>query len=255
MSHDEFVFDHDRHKRIGLSEAVLCDGKSSTQVEHVIDLAVSRSEPLLLTRLSSKAFKALQPKSRKVMDFDAVSGTAIVGRRPQNMDQAQIAIVSAGSSDLPVVREASRTLEFHGQQSDIIVDVGVAGLWRILERQDQLRKYPAVIVVAGMDGALFSVVGGLVAGVVIAVPTATGYGTAHAGTTALHSALASCAPGIVAVNVGNGYGAACAALRVLRQSHTSRRALGHGSNTACPDLPELCRRFESLPNASCRPSA
>jgi NCAIR mutase (PurE)-related protein len=153
------------------------------------------------------------------MDFDEISRTAIIGRHPNSTGEARVAIVSAGSSDLPVVREASRTLEFHGQPSDIVVDVGVAGLWRILERQDQLHKYPAVIVVAGMDGALFSVVGGLVAGVVIAVPTATGYGTAHAGTTALHSALASCAPGIVAVNVGNGYGAACAALRVLRQSH------------------------------------
>lgn len=218
MSHDEFVFDHARHKRIGLSEAVLCEGKSSSQIEHVIDLAVSRSEPLLLTRLSSSAFEALQPSCQKLMDFDEVSRTAIVGRYPNAMGPARTAIVSAGSSDLPVVREASRTLEFHGQNSDIIVDVGVAGLWRILERQEQLHSYPAVIVVAGMDGALFSVVGGLVAGVIIAVPTATGYGTAHAGTTALHSALASCAPGVVAVNVGNGYGAACAALRVLRHS-------------------------------------
>lgn len=217
MSHDDFVFDHDRHKRIGLSEAVLCEGKSSSQVEHVIDLGVSRSEPLLLTRLSLSAFEALSPRCQDVMDFDEISRTAIIGRHPSTNGPARIAIVSAGSSDLPVVREASRTLEFHGQQSDIIVDVGVAGLWRILERQDELHSYPAVIVVAGMDGALFSVVGGLVAGVVIAVPTATGYGTAHAGTTALHSALASCAPGVVAVNVGNGYGAACAALRVLRQ--------------------------------------
>ena len=226
MSHDEFVFDFARCERIGLSEAVLCEGKSSSQVEHVIEVAASRSEPLLLTRLSSSAFEALQPRCREMMDFDAVSRTAIIGRRPHATDPAQIAIVSAGSSDLPVVREASRTLEFHGQRADIVLDVGVAGLWRILERQDQLRKYPAVIVVAGMDGALFSVVGGLVAGAVIAVPTATGYGTAQAGMTALHSALASCAPGIVAVNVGNGYGAACAALRVLRQSQD---ATGGGS--------------------------
>ena len=217
MSHDEFVFDFARGERIGLSEAVLCEGKTSAQVEHIVDLAVSRSRPLLLTRLNSSAFEALDPSCRKLMDFDAVSRTAIIGRCPNPADTAGIAIVSAGSSDVPVVREASRTLEFHGQRADVILDVGVAGLWRILERQEQLRRYPAVIVVAGMDGALFSVIGGLVAGAVIAVPTATGYGTAHAGTTALHSALASCAPGVVAVNVGNGYGAACAALRVLKQ--------------------------------------
>ena len=221
MSHDEFVFDHARHARIGLSEAVLCEGKTSSQIEHVIGLAVSRSEPLLLTRLSPSAYEEMRPEFRETMDFDAVSRTAIIGPDANASGPAQIAIVSAGSSDVPIVREASRTLEFHGQPADIILDVGVAGLWRILERQDQLRKYPAVIVVAGMDGALFSVVGGLVAGVVIAVPTATGYGTAHAGNTALHSALASCAPGIVAVNVGNGYGAACAALRVVRQPHVS----------------------------------
>ena len=221
MSHDEFVFDHARHARIGLSEAVLCEGKSSAQIEHVIDLAVSRSEPLLLTRLSAEAYEELRPGLRETVDFDAVSRTAIIGSHANPSNAAQIAIVSAGSSDVPTVREASRTLEFHGQRADIILDVGVAGLWRVLERQDQLREYPAVIVVAGMDGALFSVVGGLVAGVVIAVPTATGYGTAHAGNTALHSALASCAPGIVAVNVGNGYGAACAALRVVRQPHNS----------------------------------
>ena len=217
MSHDEFVFDFARGERIGLSEAVLCEGKTSAQVEHIVDLAVSRSRPLLLTRLNSSAFEALDPSCRGLMDFDAVSRTAIIGRCPDPADTAGIAIVSAGSSDVPVVREASRTLEFHGQRADVILDVGVAGLWRILERQEQLRRYPAVIVVAGMDGALFSVIGGLVAGAVIAVPTATGYGTAHAGTTALHSALASCAPGVVAVNVGNGYSAACAALRVLKQ--------------------------------------
>jgi hypothetical protein len=108
-----------------------------------------------------------------------------------------------------------RTLAFHGELADEIHDVGVAGLWRIMERHEQLTSYRAVIVVAGMDGALFSVVGGLVGGVVIAVPTATGYGAAHGGTTALHAALASCAPGVVVVNVGNGYGGACAALRVL----------------------------------------
>jgi NCAIR mutase (PurE)-related protein len=126
-----------------------------------------------------------------------------------------VAVVTAGTSDLPVAREALRTLAFYGLPARAIADVGVAGLWRILQHEDELRRYPAVIVVAGMEGALFSVVGGLVRGAVIAVPTSTGYGAARGGETALHAALASCAPGVVTVNIDNGYGAACAAIRVL----------------------------------------
>jgi NCAIR mutase (PurE)-related protein len=123
--------------------------------------------------------------------------------------------VTAGTSDLPVAREAFRTLGFYGVGAREIADVGVAGLWRILQHEQELKRYPVVIVVAGMEGALFSVVAGLVGGVVIAVPTSTGYGVARAGETALHAALASCAPGLVTVNIDNGYGAASAALRVL----------------------------------------
>jgi len=126
-----------------------------------------------------------------------------------------VAVVTAGTSDLPVAREAIRTLAFYGVAAREIADVGVAGLWRILRHEEELRRYPVVIVVAGMEGALFSVVAGLVGGVVIAVPTSTGYGAARHGETALHAALASCAPGLVTVNIDNGYGAASAALRVL----------------------------------------
>ena len=133
-------------------------------------------------------------------------------------------MVSAGTSDAAVVREAARTLAFHGIAAEVMMDVGVAGLWRVLERRAELESFRAVIVVAGMDGALFSVIGGLVGGVVIAVPTATGYGAARGGSTALHSALTSCAPGLVVVNIGNGYGAACAALRILRADAVAAHA-------------------------------
>lgn len=216
MTGNEVKFDFGRRGRIGLSEAVLCEGKSVAQIEHILDLAAQRGEPLLLTRLRVELFEALDATARHTLDFDPVSHTAIAGAPLAASGQASIAVVSAGSSDVPVAREATRTLAFHGEPVDEIHDVGVAGLWRIMERHEQLLGYRAVIVVAGMDGALFSVVGGLVSGVVIAVPTATGYGAAHGGTTALHSALASCAPGVVVVNVGNGFGAACAALRVVR---------------------------------------
>jgi hypothetical protein len=125
-----------------------------------------------------------------------------------------------------VASEVLRTLAYHGQSALHVADVGVAGLWRLLERVEELRKMSVVVVVAGMEGALFSVVGGLVPGVVIALPTSVGYGVASGGRAALSSALASCAPGVVAVNIDNGYGAACAAMRVL---NASRRCAEYSS--------------------------
>lgn len=216
MVDKEVNFDFARRSRIGLGEAVLCEGKSIAQVEHIVASASERGQTLLLTRMDAAFHGDLGEQYRKEMDFDPVSRTAIFGPFEAPAGKAAVAVVSAGSSDAAVVREAARTLAFHGAAADIIMDVGVAGLWRIMAHHEQLNDYSVVIVVAGMDGALFSVVGGLVGGAVIAVPTATGYGAAHGGTTALHSALASCAPGVVVVNVGNGYGGACAALRVLR---------------------------------------
>ena len=216
IARQEVTFDFGRRERIGIAEAVLCAGKTAAQIDHIIDLAQSRNTPLLMTRLAPRAFGRLGSRHRGRIDYDAVSRTGILGPVPVPGAPAQVAVVSAGTSDVAVVHEAARTLAFHGAAADVIMDVGVAGLWRVMERRAQLERYRAVIVVAGMDGALFSVIGGLVPGTVIAVPTATGYGAARRGTTALHSALTSCAPGLVAVNVGNGYGAACAALRMLR---------------------------------------
>lgn len=216
MTDNEVEFDFDRSTRIGLSEAVFCEGKTATQIEHIVSLAVDRNERLLLTRLNPDVFASLGETRRSCIDFDALSRTGIVGSCPTPTLPAAVAIAAAGSSDIDVVREASRTLAFHGSAADEFIDIGVAGLWRVTEKREQLNGYAAVIVVAGMDGALFSVMGGLIGSAVIAVPTATGYGTAYGGRTALHSALASCAPGIVVVNIGNGYGGACAALRVLR---------------------------------------
>jgi NCAIR mutase (PurE)-related protein len=218
----EVTFDFGRRERIGISEAVFCAGKSVAQVDHIIELSESRKAPLLLTRLAPRAFRRLSDRHRDRIDYDAVSRTGILGPVPAPGAPAEVAVVSAGTSDAGVVLEAARTLAFHGTAADVIMDVGVAGLWRVMERRAELERYRAIIVVAGMDGALFSVIGGLVPGFVIAVPTATGYGTARRGTTALHSALTSCAPGVVAVNVGNGYGAACAALRVMRAGAAAR---------------------------------
>jgi NCAIR mutase (PurE)-related protein len=130
----------------------------------------------------------------------------------------EIAVVTAGTSDVPVALEATRTLRFYGHEALAINDVGVAGIWRLFERLDSLKKMSVIIVAAGMDGALPSVIAGLVGGCVIAVPTSVGYGVADGGKTALNAALASCAPGLVVVNIDNGYGAACAALRIVRRN-------------------------------------
>jgi NCAIR mutase (PurE)-related protein len=127
-----------------------------------------------------------------------------------------------------VAREAARTLQYYRVGVHEIYDVGVAGLWRLLERVEELRDMGIVITVAGMEGTLPSVVAGLVPGLVIAVPVATGYGVAANGITALNSALASCAPGLVVVNVDNGYGAGCAALRML---NVMQRSSGHGDGS------------------------
>jgi pyridinium-3,5-biscarboxylic acid mononucleotide synthase len=224
MVEKQVTFDFARRNRTGISEAVLCEGKSAEQINHIISIVAERGQPLLLTRLNPRLFESLGDKRRPDIDYDPVSHTGIFGRCARPVATANVAVVAAGSSDIPVVREASRTLWFHGEAVDEFVDVGVAGLWRITEKQEQLRFYRVIIVVAGMDGALFSVLGGLVDGVVIAVPTATGYGVAHGGVTALNAALASCAPGIVVANIGNGYGGACAAIRVLRAIRTKQPA-------------------------------
>ena len=212
----EVTFDFARRARIGLAEAVFCAGKTPAQITRTIALARARDEPLLLTRLAADQVSALPEDDQSALDYDPFSRTALLGALPAAGDD-QVAVVTAGTSDLRVAREAMRTLQFYGIGACEIADVGVAGLWRILEHEEELRRYPAVIVVAGMEGALFSVVGGLVGGLVIAVPTSTGYGAARGGETALHAALASCAPGLVTVNIDNGYGAACAAVRLLNQ--------------------------------------
>jgi pyridinium-3,5-biscarboxylic acid mononucleotide synthase len=213
----DITFDFQRRERIGLGEAVLCAGKTPQQIGEAIALARARHASLLLTRLTPEMLARLAPGEQASLDYDPRSRTAVLGgalRRPGG--EVQVAVVTAGTSDLPVAREAIRTLAFYGVAAREIADVGVAGLWRILMHEDELKRYPVVIVVAGMEGALFSVVAGLVGGVVIAVPTSTGYGAARHGETALHAALASCAPGVVTVNIDNGYGAASAALRALR---------------------------------------
>jgi NCAIR mutase (PurE)-related protein len=214
MSGAEFLLDEARPTRIGFGEAVFCAGKSAAQIADIMDGA---SVPMLFTRLDSDKFAALPPAHQARLDYDVVSRTGYSGVPAPLSGPSGVAIVTAGTSDVPMAREAQRTLRFSGFEAPLIADVGVAGLWRLMRLIDELRALPVLIVAAGMDAALPSVIGGLVPSVIIAIPTSVGYGVAEGGHTALHSILASCAPGILAVNIDNGYGAACAAMRVLGQ--------------------------------------
>ncbi|MDE0202339.1 MAG: nickel pincer cofactor biosynthesis protein LarB [Rhodospirillaceae bacterium] len=210
------TLDLERRARIGIEEAVLCEGKTPQQLADILARAEEAERSLLLTRLDAAQRDALPAALAERIDYEPLSRTGVFGRVVAPSGEAQVAVVSAGTSDQPVCREAARTLAYHGQPSAEIGDVGVAGLWRLMNRIDEIRAYPIVIVVAGMDAALPSVVGGLVPGMVIAVPTSTGYGVAKGGATAMAAMLASCAPGVTVVNIDNGYGAACAALRALQ---------------------------------------
>lgn len=204
----DFRLDFEREIRTGLAEAVLCEGKSTDQIVRI--LAAAGERPLFLTRLSERQRETIDAP----LDYDPLSRTAIRGQ-PRALDRHGPVVVAAGTSDMPVAAEAVRTLAFHGVTAPVIADVGVAGVWRLMERLEDIRSQRIVIAVAGMEGALFSVLAGLVSAPVIAVPTSVGYGVAEGGRAALSSALASCAGGVVAVNVDNGFGGAAAALRIL----------------------------------------
>ncbi|MFN3825200.1 MAG: nickel pincer cofactor biosynthesis protein LarB [Pseudorhodobacter sp.] len=203
--------DWDREARTGTAEAVLCDVKTAGQIAAILTTAQTEGRRLLLTRLEPDRFAALPDMG---LDYGPLSRTAILGGHAATLPG--VGIVAAGTSDLAIAAEAARTLAFHGYAAPVTADVGVAGLHRLLDRLDELRRHRVLIAVAGMEGALFSVLAGLVAAPVIAVPAPHGYGVAKGGRLALHSALGSCAQGVVAVNIGNGFGAACVALRILK---------------------------------------
>ncbi len=212
----DIKLDLTRGERIGLDEAIYCAGKSSAHLNRILDEAHVESARLLLTKLAESQYQSLMPKHRDALDFDAISRTAFFGSPHPTRTAREVVVLTAGTSDVPVSREATRTLRYYGVPVKEITDVGVAGLWRLLERVDELRRAPVVIAVAGMDAALATVVGGLTPAVIIGVPTSVGYGVATGGETALRAMLASCSAGLTVMNIDNGYGAACAALRVLR---------------------------------------
>lgn len=207
--------DLEREERIGLSEAIFCYNKLVDQISTILDKIIDKDVSFLFTRLSHSKYQGLSIKHQNFLDYDPISQTGFINFRKTLNPKIQVSVITAGTSDISVSKEVVRTLKFYGFNCLEINDVGVAGIWRLMERVDEIQQMPIVIVIAGMDAALASVVGGLVNGVVIAVPTSTGYGVCREGESALHSMLVSCAPGITVVNIDNGYGAACSAIRQL----------------------------------------
>ena len=223
MPTTEVMLDFQRGERIGFDEAILCQGKTTDHLTEILATARAREATFLLTRLSKDQLDALAPSDRDALDYEPLSRTAFFGKPKPEAGPARIAVLAAGTSDAHVTREIQRTLTWSGVPSTLFADVGVAGLWRLINRLEAVREHSIAIVVAGMDAALPTVVGGLFGGVVIGVPTSTGYGVAEGGHTALNSMLASCSPGVVTLNIDNGYGAACAAMRVLHSVERMKR--------------------------------
>ncbi len=212
----KIVLDNAREDRIGFDEAIFCAQKTVSQIESIIRLSVQEKRNRLFTRLKRKKYDRLQPMLRNLLAYDDDARTGILGTAPEPTGRAKVAIVSAGSSDAPVVAEVRETLRYYGYSSTVITDVGVAGIWRLMDRVEEISGHPVVVAVAGMDAALPTVLGGLVPSFIVGVPTSTGYGVSGKGKAAITSMLVSCAPGLTVTNVDNGFGAACAALRILR---------------------------------------
>ena len=214
----EFIEDPERSQRTGLDEAIFCQAKTVSQIARIATQISLNNRRALFTRLSPAQYSALPPEVQPLLAYDELSQTAVIGTKAVSQEGLRanlVAVVSGGTSDASVVNEAVKTLEYYGFAAEAFQDIGVAGLWRLMDALGTLKKFPVIIAVAGMDAALPTVLGGLVAAIVIAVPTSVGYGVSSGGGAALNSLLSSCVPGIVVVNIDNGFGAACAAVRIL----------------------------------------
>ncbi len=212
---DDFMEDRDRRDRTGLDECVLCASKSIDQITRIVGQIFEEGRRVLLTRLTPEQHSKLPKETRAVITYDAMSCTGVVGEPIALNRSLLVAIVSGGTSDVSVVAEAAKTLEYYGYVASLFQDIGVAGLWRVVDAAPALQHFPIIIAVAGMDAALPTVLAGLVPSAVIAVPTSVGYGVSAGGHAALNSLLSSCVPGITVVNIDNGFGAASAAIRIL----------------------------------------
>jgi pyridinium-3,5-biscarboxylic acid mononucleotide synthase len=209
--------DHHRALRMGMAEVIFAPGKTAPQIAGVAERLIAAGQDVLVTRLEAPTFAEVSARLPELA-YNAVARTASYQRGDRQLsDERRVAVVTAGTGDVPVAEEAIETLRMAGIGCRRFFDVGVAGLHRLLAVLPELNQADALIVIAGMEGALPSVVGGLVGAPVIAVPTSVGYGTALAGFTALMGMLTSCASGVTVVNIDNGFGAAMAVMRQLKK--------------------------------------
>jgi NCAIR mutase (PurE)-related protein len=216
MQGSDYTLDFDRLRRVGFPEVVLAQGKTAAQIAEICR-QLSRAHDVLVTRLAPEAWgelSALALPGRASYDPRSTTLHLSVGK-PMPKVEGTVAIVTAGTSDATVAEEARRTLEYLGVSSTLVPDVGVAGVLRLLSRLEEVEAADVVLVIAGMEASLFSVVAGLVGRPLIAIPTSGGYGAALSGVASLLSALNSCANGVTAVNIDSGYAAAMAAYRIL----------------------------------------
>ena len=212
----DIKFDFQRRERLGLIEAIWGQDKSIDQLKRLSESLLSKKEVVFITRINSK-------KANYLLDlydgarFYEEANCLIIGENQNKINtKKKVAIISGGSSDLAVTLEATLALEIYGVNCQSFIDVGVAGLHRLMSQLEEINKYDVLIVCAGMEGALATVVGGLLGQPIIAVPVSVGYGVSKNGVTALNSMLSSCSPGIAVMNIDNGYGAAMAALRIIK---------------------------------------
>ena len=209
-------FDFDRQNRIGLVEAIWGEHKSVKQLKKVAQEVLKKGEFVFITRISESKAKCLQDiYSNAIFIRDA--NCLVIGENANKIESEKtVAIVSGGSSDLKVSLEVKTALEIYGITCETFIDVGVAGVHRLFSQLDKINEHNLIIVCAGMEGALATVIGGLLPQPIIGVPVSVGYGVSKDGMVALNSMLASCSPGIMVMNIDNGYGAAMAAIRIIK---------------------------------------
>ena len=219
--------DHHRQIRRGFPEVIYCPGKTTEQIVGIFESLAAKGNNVLATRAEPEVFEALArtnkfPKAR----YEKLARAIVLEQKELPASETVLPIVTAGTADLPVAMEAKVTAEIMGQRTDLICDVGVAGLHRLISHLPKLQKANIIIVVAGMEGALASVVGGLVSCPVIAVPTSVGYGSNFEGLSALLTMLNSCASGVTAVNIDNGFSAAVTATMINKKIEASQKNIG-----------------------------
>ena len=204
--------DHHRSLRQGFPEVIFCEGKTKAQIIGIARKLLKNTSSLLATRVPPDVARGLKQLNRRAVYHQ--TGRILAMNDKKRSLKGNIAILTAGTADIPVAEEARVTAEVMGSRVQTLYDIGVAGLHRLLDRQDVLRRARVLVVVAGMDGVLPSVVGGLMACPIVAVPTSQGYGASFGGLAALLTMLNACSSGIGVVNIDNGFGAGCLAHRI-----------------------------------------